>query len=82
VFGTMWHGCLEGDDLRAAWLSEVAELAGMPELRPGRVSFRVCREAQIDALADAVEEHLGLDRVLDLASAGPVPLPVLRGHLD
>jgi adenosylcobyric acid synthase len=82
VFATMWHGCLEGDELRAAWLTEVAALSGLPAFRPGGLSFRAGREAQIDALADAVEEHLDLDAILELASAGPPPQPVLRSRLD
>jgi adenosylcobyric acid synthase len=82
VFGTMWHGSLEGDELRGAWLTEVASAAGVTGFRPGGVDFGAAREAQIDVLADAVEQHLDLDRLLDLALAGPPPLPVLRGHLD
>jgi adenosylcobyric acid synthase len=78
----MWHGCLEGDELRAAWLTEVAALSGLPAFRPGGLSFRAGREAQIDALADAVEEHLDLDAIFELASAGPPPQPVLRSRLD
>ena len=81
VFGTMWHGALEGDELRAAWLAEAASAAGVTGFAPGAVSFGAAREAQIDALADAVEEHLDVDRLLDLALAGPPPLPVLRGRL-
>jgi adenosylcobyric acid synthase len=81
VFGTMWHGSLEGDDLRRAWLAEVAEAAGIDVFTPGEVSFAAQREAQIDALADAVEEHLDLDRVLDLAVDGAPALPVVGGGL-
>ena len=62
VFGTMWHGSLEGDELRRAWLAEVAAGAGVTSFDAGTVSFAAQREAQIDALADAVEEHLDLDR--------------------
>jgi adenosylcobyric acid synthase len=81
VFGTMWHGSLEGDELRGAWLTEVASAADVTGFHPGGVGFAAARDAQIDVLADAVEEHLDLDRLLDLALAGPPPLPVLRGHL-
>ena len=81
VFGTMWHGSLEGDDLRRVWLAEVAEAAGIDAFTPGAVSFAAQREAQIDALADAVEEHLDLDRVLDLAVDGAPALPVVCGGL-
>ena len=81
VFGTMWHGSLEGDDLRRAWLAEVAEAAGIDVFTPGEGSFAAQRQAQIDALADAVEEHLDLDRVLDLAVDGAPALPVVGGGL-
>jgi adenosylcobyric acid synthase len=81
VFGTMWHGSLEGDDLRAAWLREVAELVDAPGFVPGGLSFAALREAQIDRLADAVEEHLDVEAVLDLISSGAPPLPVVTGGL-
>ena len=69
------------DDLRRVWLAEVAEAAGIDAFTPGEVSFAAQREAQIDALADAVEEHLDLDRVLDLAVDGAPALPVVGGGL-
>jgi adenosylcobyric acid synthase len=81
VFGTMWHGCLESDELREAWLAEAARLAGVEGFAPGRLGFEACRQAQIDALADAAEEHLPVDRLLELAVTGPPDLPVLRGGL-
>jgi adenosylcobyric acid synthase len=82
VFGTMWHGCLEGDDFRAAWLDEAARLAGVPGFRAGGTSFAAAREARIDAIADALEQHVDLDAVLDLLDRGAPPdLPVVRGGL-
>jgi adenosylcobyric acid synthase len=81
VFGTMWHGSLEGDALRGAWLREVAGLADVPGFTPGDVSFAAVREAQIDRLADAVEEHLDVDAVLDLIASGAPALPVVTGGL-
>jgi adenosylcobyric acid synthase len=81
VFGTMWHGSLEGDALRAAWLREVAGLVDVPGFAPGDVSFAAVREAQIDRLADAVEEHLDVDAVLDLIASGAPALPVVTGGL-
>jgi len=81
VFGTMWHGSLEGDELRRAWLAEVATGAGIGCFEAGTVSFAAQREAQIDALADAVEEHLDLDQMLDLVASGAPALPVVRGGL-
>lgn len=72
VFGTMWHGSLEGDDLRRAFLSESLGLA------PSDVSFPAARERRLDLLGDLVEEHLDVDAVLDLARDGaPADLPIL-----
>ena len=72
VFGTMWHGSLEGDDLRRAFLSESLGLA------PSDVSFPAARERRLDLLGDLVEEHLDVDALLDLARDGaPADLPIL-----
>ncbi|KQX64527.1 cobyric acid synthase [Angustibacter sp. Root456] len=77
VYGTMWHGSLEGDALRRAWLAQVAGSSARP-FTPGSVGFAAAREQRIDALADAVEEHLDLDAVLGLVERGAPPgLPVL-----
>jgi len=82
VLGTMWHGCLEGDAFRAAWLQETATAAGREGLSFGTVSFAAAREARIDAIADALEEHLDLDAVLRLVEQGPTPgLVPVRGGL-
>ena len=75
VFGTMWHGSLEGDALRRAWLREVG---AVPD---DAVSFPRARDARIEALADAVEEHLDVDAVLDLVTLGVPSYPVVRGGL-
>ncbi len=72
VFGTMWHGSLEGDDLRRAFLSESLGLA------PSDVCFPAARERRLDLLGDLVEEHLDVDALLDLARNGaPADLPIL-----
>ncbi|HSE72041.1 MAG TPA: cobyric acid synthase [Nocardioidaceae bacterium] len=82
VFGTMWHGSLEGDPLRRRWLEEAAVLAGRTGFQTGSVSFPLAREQRIDALADAAEEHLDVDRLLDLVTGGaPAAMPVVRGGL-
>lgn len=67
VFGTMWHGALEGDPLRRAFL---AAALGLP---PSTVSFPEARERRLDLLGDLVEEHLDVDALLDLASTGAPP---------
>lgn len=67
AYGTIWHGTLESDGFRRAWLTEVAASAGSP-WRPDAAApaFADRREAMIDALADACEEHLDLDRLLSM----------------
>ena len=73
VFGTMWHGSLEGDDFRAAFLAEVAD-----GWAPSGVSFPAARERRLDLLGDLVEEHLDVDALHALALDGPpAGLPVL-----
>ncbi|WP_375424578.1 cobyric acid synthase [uncultured Friedmanniella sp.] len=65
VWGTMWHGSLENDGFRRAWLAGVASTAGSnwtPE--PGAPSYGARREAMIETLADAVDAHVDLDLLL------------------
>ncbi|HEX5862474.1 MAG TPA: cobyric acid synthase [Nocardioides sp.] len=82
VFGTMWHGCLEGDEFRGAWLRLASELSGRGPLATGSVSFAAARERRIDAIADAMEQHLDLDAVGRLIESGPPPgLAPVRGGL-
>ena len=77
VFGTMWHGSLESDGFRRAWLGVAAAAAGTA-YTPSGVCFAERREARFELLADLVEEHLDVDALLDLAVSGPpAGLPVL-----
>ncbi len=64
VFGTMWHGSLEGDELRGALLAEALGRA------PSAVSFGAAREARLDRIGDLVEAHLDVDGLLRLARGG------------
>jgi adenosylcobyric acid synthase len=75
VFGTLWHGCLEGDAFRRAWLREVG---AVPD---ETVSFPRAREARLDLVADALEEHVDLDALLALVTSGAPSYPVVRGGL-
>jgi adenosylcobyric acid synthase len=82
VLGTMWHGSLEGDEFRTAFLAEVARLRGT-ERQPSGVGFAAARERRLDLLGDLVEEHLDVDALLDLATSGaPSALPVLAPGAD
>jgi adenosylcobyric acid synthase len=77
VFATMWHGSLESDGFRQAFLADVAARAGGTR-EPSEVVFAERREARLDLLGDLVEQHLDVDRLLELARSGPAPgLPVL-----
>ena len=72
VFGTMWHGCLEGDELRGAFL------AAALGRRPSGVSFAAARERRLDLLGDLVERHLDVEALLGLARTGALAgLPAL-----
>lgn len=72
VFGTMWHGSLEGDELRGAFLAAALGRA------PSGVRFAAARERRLDLLGDLVEQHLDVDGLLALARSGaPAGLPVL-----
>ncbi|ADT97109.1 cobyric acid synthase [Mycolicibacterium gilvum] len=72
VFGTMWHGALEGDELRSRFLGEALNLAH------SGVSFADAREARLELLGDLAERHLDVDALLELARTGPAPgLPFL-----
>jgi len=66
VWGTMWHGSLENDGFRRAWLAEIAAASGSawrPD--PSAPAFAARREAMIDTFADALEQHADLDLILD-----------------
>jgi len=77
VFGTMWHGSLESDDFRAAFLAEVASIVGHVR-RPSGMGFEAARMRRLDFLADLIEQHIDVQAVLRLIHAGPPPgLPVL-----
>lgn len=77
VFGTMWHGSLESDGLRRAFLSTAAELLGRT-YEPSVVSFAERRDARLDLLGDLVEQKLDVEALLSLAERGaPAGLPSL-----
>jgi adenosylcobyric acid synthase len=78
VWGTSWHGTLENDAFRQAFLSEVAALAGR-DFRPvPGTCFADLREAQLDLLGDLVAEHLDTGAVQRLIEQGAPPgLPVI-----
>lgn len=77
VFGTMWHGSLESDDLRRAFLREAAGLIGRT-YEGSDVSFAERRDARLDLLGDLVEQQLDVEALLALAESGaPSSLSIL-----
>ncbi|MFD0901921.1 cobyric acid synthase [Actinomadura sediminis] len=79
VWGTTWHGAMENDGFRRAFLADVAGAAGRDFVPAPDVSFAALREATLDALGDLVEEHLDTDAVWRLIEQGaPAGLPVVR----
>ena len=68
VMGTTLHGLFDSDGFRHAFLACVAEGRGTG-FRPEPTPFRERREAELDRLADCLEEHLDIDRVLETMGA-------------
>ncbi|GLW10766.1 cobyric acid synthase [Microtetraspora sp. NBRC 13810] len=73
VWGTTWHGALENDGFRRAFLADVAARAGRDFVPAPDVSFAALREERLDALGDLVERHLDTDALLRLVESGPPP---------
>jgi adenosylcobyric acid synthase len=82
VWGTSWHGALENNDFRRAFLTEVAVMTGR-DFRPAPgTDFAAVREARLDALGDLVAGYLDTAALSTLISAGPVPgLPAVMASL-
>lgn len=58
-YGTTWHGALEADDFRRAFLREVADRSGSRWTpSPDAVSFAQARHGMLDTLGDAIAEHV------------------------
>ncbi|MCY0941959.1 cobyric acid synthase [Streptomyces antarcticus] len=78
VWGTHWHGSLESDGFRRAFLREVAAAAGRRFVPAPDTSFGVLREEQLDLLGDLIEEHADTGALLRLIEDGaPAGLPFL-----
>ncbi|MGA7054702.1 MAG: cobyric acid synthase [Mycobacterium sp.] len=73
VFGTHWHGLLDNDDFRRAWLTDVADAAGRGGfVVADDVNIAARRDAQLDLIAELLASHLDIDAVLNLLD-GPPP---------
>ncbi|HLM03993.1 MAG TPA: cobyric acid synthase [Blastococcus sp.] len=78
VFGTTWHGALENDGFRRAFLTEVAGIAGRRFVAAPGTEFAAVREARLDGLGDLIAGHADTDGLQRLIESGPPPdLPLL-----
>jgi len=78
VFGTTWHGALENDGFRRAFLAEVAGIAGRRFVAAPDTDFAAVREARLDRLGDLIAEHADTDALWRLVESGPpAGLPLL-----
>ena len=83
VWGTSWHGALENDEFRRAFLAEVAALAGRDFTPAPDTDFAQERQARLDVLGELVAGHLDTAAVSRLIEDGPTPgLPSLVASLD
>ncbi|MGY1813030.1 cobyric acid synthase [Blastococcus sp. SYSU D00820] len=78
VWGTTWHGALENDGFRRAFLTEVARVSGRRFAVAPDTDFAAVREARLDRLGDLVAEHADTDALWRLVESGPpAGLPLL-----
>jgi len=78
VWGTHWHGSLESDGFRRAFLREVAAAAGRRFVPAADTSFAALREEQLDLLGDLIEQHADTDALWRLIESGaPQGLPFI-----
>ncbi|MDT0301288.1 cobyric acid synthase [Streptomonospora wellingtoniae] len=78
VWGTTWHGALENDGFRRAFLADVARRAGRDFVPAPDTDFAAERSARLDALGDLVEQHMDTGALLRLLEDGaPEGLPAV-----
>jgi adenosylcobyric acid synthase len=69
TWGTLWHGMLENDGFRRAFLGEVSAAADRADWAPcPDTVFAARRKQRLDLLGDAVERHLDTARLLEILS--------------
>ena len=81
TLGTTWHGVLESDGFRRAFLQWVAGERSL-DWRPGEESFAAAREAQLEKLGNLVADHVDSEALMRLIDEGqPRGLPLISGQL-
>jgi adenosylcobyric acid synthase len=83
VWGTTWHGALENDGFRRAFLTAVAARTGRRFVAAPDTEFAAVRDAQLDRLGDLVAEHADTAALWRLIEDGAPPgLPLLPPGAD
>ena len=81
VFGTHWHGLLDNDDFRRAWLTHVAAAAGRTGFLAADTNVAARRDTQLDVAADLLASHLDVDAALGLLDGPPPRRPHIVNQL-
>jgi adenosylcobyric acid synthase len=82
TLGTSWHGVLESDDFRRAFLTWIAAESNL-DWRPGDESFATAREAQLEKLGELIADNVDRDALMRLVDDGPPSgLPVISSQLS
>jgi adenosylcobyric acid synthase len=71
TWGTSWHGALENDEFRRAFLTEVAARSGRDFTPAPGTSFAAVRQAHLDLMGDLVAAHLDTGALSRLIEEGP-----------
>jgi adenosylcobyric acid synthase len=83
VWGTSWHGALENNEFRRAFLAEVAALAGRDFTPAPDTDFAAVRQARLEVLGDLVASCLDTAALSRLITDGPAPrMPSLVASLS
>ncbi|WP_326600757.1 cobyric acid synthase [Streptomyces sp. NBC_01803] len=78
VWGTHWHGSLESDGFRRAFLTRIAADTGRAFVPAPDTGFGALREEQLDRLGDLIEEHADTAALMRLIEEGvPDGLPFI-----
>jgi adenosylcobyric acid synthase len=82
VYGTHWHGLLDNDAFRRAWLTLVAHAAGRSRFAVADdVNVAARRDAQLDLMAELLASHLDMDAVAGLLDGPPPRRPHVTSEL-
>ena len=80
TLGTSWHGVLESDGFRRAFLAWVAAVRSL-DWTPGEESFAAARETQLEKLGDLIAENIDREAMMRTIDEGPPPgLPVVSSQ--